>query len=196
MRGGKATASVNYPGTVHSYLEHLIGLLERLTIIVKGLRLVATVFMVFAGLGGFLTLIGFLRAGWPWWLGLVLGLILSLPALFLWRFRTGLEQALHLPSRLRELPTNKEEVMEDLSPLVDALDDIVEIPKTPMSFVRSIKGSKAAMDYFNDSTYGQMVGGVAVLHPAALVAGGTLTVFAAGSLIVGILFFLLGGALA
>ncbi len=198
--GGEQTEGVELSSTslvvVHSYLERLLGLLERLTIIVKGLRFVATVFIVLACLGGLLTLIGFVLAGWPWWLGFLLGLILALPAFFLWQFRKGLEQALTLPDRIRELPTSLEDVMDDLSPLSDALDGVIEKPKTPRAFIRSIKGTKAAMDVVNDSTYGQMIGGVSVLHPAALVAGGTLTLFAAGSLAVGVMFFLLGKALA
>lgn len=178
---------------MNNYLQRLLGLIDHLTLVVRGLRAIAGIFLLAALLGGFLFFVGFLRAGWWWWLGLVLGLGVSFPALILWRFRAGLEPALAIPAQLRELPTSVDDVKDDLVPFIEALSTVVDKPKTPRAFIHSVRGTKAAIEAFNDSTYGRLLGGVTVLHPAALLAGGTATMFATGSLALGATMFFLGG---
>lgn len=178
---------------MHPYLERLNSLLGRLTLVVRGLRTVALFFQVAASFGALLTVLGFLRAGWWWWLGLILGGVVALPALALWRFRASLVPALSVPQRIRELPTNVDGIAEELTPMASALQDVVDKPKTPRAFYRSIRSTKSAIDAFNETSYGKLVGGVAVLHPTALMAGATSTVFAVGSLVFGVLVYLLGG---
>ena len=180
---------------VHSYLERLVGILERLTIIVKGLRAIAGLFMGLAILGGLLMFVGFILAGWWWWLGLLIGLAMCWPAFVLWRFRVALEAAILVPTQLRAMPTSGEEVKEDLTPMLAVLDGMVEKPKSPRAFVKSAMGTKEVMDLFNDSHYGKLLGGIVILNPAALLAGGTMTMFATGSFAIGLLMFLLGRAI-
>lgn len=132
---------------MHRYLERLNGLLGHLTLVVRGLRAVTLIFQVAAGLGALLTVLGFVRAGWWWWLGLLVGAVVAVPALALWRFRS----------------------------------------------VAPSEGRSRQSDAFNETSYGRVLGGVAVLHPAALMAGATSTVFAVGSLVFGLLVYLAGG---
>ncbi|MFT7598601.1 MAG: hypothetical protein ACI8TP_001524 [Acidimicrobiales bacterium] len=178
---------------MHEHPERVTRLLDHLTTVVRGLRAVAGVFLVMALAGGVLVFAGFVRAGWLWWVGLVLGAVVALPAVALWRFRSGLIPALGLPDLLRDLPTSVEEVKDDLAPMAAALDGVVDKPKSPWAMFHSIRGTKSAIDAFNDSVYGQLVGNAAVLHPAALMAGATSTVFATGSLLLGVLLFFLAG---
>lgn len=179
---------------MHPYLERLNGLLGHFSLVVRGLRAVALVFQVAAGLGALLVVLGFLRAGWWWWLGLTVGAVVALPALALWRFRASLVPAMSIPEHVRELPTSVEGVTDELMPMASALQDAVDRPKTPRAFYRSIRSTKSAIDAFNQTSYGKVVGGVVVLHPVALMAGATSTVFAVGSLVFGVIVYLLGGA--
>ncbi len=178
---------------MHPYLERLANLLDRLSQVVRGLRFIARVFAGFALLGGLLTMAGLLRASTPWWIALPVGLVVATPAFLLWRFRASLASAVTLPDRIRGLPTSVEDVVDDMGPIMDALKDVAHLPLSPRSFARSVRGSKAAIDAFNDSPYAKLVGGVAVLHPVALMAGATATMFAAGSLAFGIVVLYLGG---
>ena len=178
---------------MHPYLERLARLLDHLSLIVRGLRFIATVFLGFALLGGVLTMAGLLRAGVPWWLSIPIGFVVAAPAVLLWRFRVSLESAVTLPARIRGLPTSVDDVVDDMEPIMSALKGVAPRPMSPRAFARSVRGSKAAIDAFNESPYVQLVGGVAVLHPVALLAGTTATLFAAGSLAFGIGILYLGG---
>mgnify|MGYP006950495424 CR=1 FL=1 len=179
--------------TVNDHLDRLGSLLDRLLLVVKGLQFAASGFAVTAIVGGLFAFAGFVRAGWAWWLGLMVGVILAVPALVLWQFRSRLEAALAIPDGVRALPTGLSEAQDDLGPLTAALAGIIDKPTSPRAFIQSIRGTKTALEAFNDSSVGRLVGGVTVLHPAGLLAGGTASLFAVGALFVGVAIFVVAG---
>lgn len=172
-------------------VERVIGLIEKLSIVIKGLRFAALVFASGALLGALLFWVGLATSFGPWWLGLIPAIVLSIPALGLWRFRAALEPTLELPDRLRALPTSTEEVGEEFSGVVEALGEVKENPWTPRAFWRSAKASKSVLDWFQASAFGSVAIDSMALHPAALVAGATTCAFAAGAFVLGAFVFAL-----
>ena len=172
-------------------IDRVIGLIEKLSIVIRGLRFAALVFASGALLGALLFWVGLATSFGPWWLGLIPAIVLSIPALGLWRFRSALEPTLELPDRLRALPRTTDEVGEEFSGIAEVLGEVKENPWTPRAFWRSAKASKSVLDWFQASAFGSVAIDSVALHPAALVAGATTCGFAAGSFVLGAFVFAL-----
>ncbi len=170
-------------------IERVLALLDKLTLVVRGLRFASLFFSIAALLGGLLFWIGLAFAFGPWWLGAVPAVLMSLPALGLWRLRMSLEPTLELPDKVRSLPTSGDAAVEEFSGVADALKDVSESPFTPRAFWKAARGTKSAIDAFQETSVGSVAMSSMALHPAAVLAGGTACLWAAASFAVGFVVF-------
>lgn len=175
------------------HLDRVARIVDRLSIIVKGLRAAAFGFSGLAVVGGLLAWIGIWRSPLPWWVGIIPGLILCFPALGLWRLRLSLVPSLSIGDQLRGLPSDVKDIGEDLGRFGDALGQVKASPRSPRAFIRAAKGTKSAVDVFLDTNAGRMVQGTMALHPALLMLGATSAMFATGSFVLGGFIFFLSG---
>ncbi len=166
-------------------IERILGIVDKLTIVVKGLRGASFAFAIAAVAGGLMFWIGLAMAFGPWWLGFVPALIMSIPGFGLWRFRAALEPTLELPAKIREIPTSGEEAIDEFAGVTEALSDVSESPFTPRAFWRAARGTKSAIDALQETSVGSVAMNSMALHPAALLAGGTAALWAALSFVVG-----------
>ncbi len=174
-------------------VERLLRILDRLSLVVRGLRGTALTFAVASLLGAVLFWIGLLRMGAPWWLGILPFVVFAIPAFGLWRLRAAMEPALDLPAKIRSLPVDTAGLGDDFSAVAASLAEAKVAPKSPRAFVASIRATKGALDALNETRIGSVVVGALPLHPAGLAAGGVACLWAAAVFIVGLLMFLIGG---
>lgn len=178
---------------MHPSVDRLLGLLDHLAAIVRGLRVTIAIFAAAAVAGGLLLFSGLLRFGLHWFLSLVPSVFCLIPAIGLFGLWKGLEAATDLPDKVRALPHDTGELTDDFSSVAVALRDAKERPKTPGQIVTSLRASKQAYDAFNATSIGQVVGGAVSLHPAGFVAGWAATLWAMGYFVVGLIVNLLSG---
>lgn len=178
---------------MHASVERLLGLLDHLASVVRGLRVIVAIVGVSSVLGGLLLFSGLLRFGLHWFLSLLPSVFCVIPAFVLLGLWKGLESATVLPEKVRALPHNSGGLTDDFSSVVTALRDTSERPKTPRQAWRSLKASKAAYDAFGETSIGGVIGGATSLHPAGLAAGGMASLWAVGYFVVGFIVNILSG---
>lgn len=178
---------------MHPSVERLLGLLDHLASVVRGLRVVIALVAAASVLGGLLLFSGLLRFGLHWFLSLIPAVFCVIPAFVLFGLWKGLDAATGLPEKVRALPHNTGGLTDDFTAVASALANAKERPKTPGQVWRSLKASKEAYDAFGETSIGGVVGGATSLHPAGLAAGWFASLWAVGYFVVGLIVNLLSG---
>ena len=178
---------------MHPSVERLLGLLDHLASVVRGLRVVVALVGVAAILGGLLLFSGLLRFGLHWFLSLIPAVFCVIPAFVLFGLWKGLEDATKLPAKVRALPHNTDGLTDDFTAVASALANAKERPKSPRQVWKSLRASKEAYDAFGETSIGGVVGGATSLHPAGFAAGWVASLWATGYFVIGLIVNLLSG---